>query len=232
CRPGACRSSAGLAELRAVGRSRSDSRGPGVHRFGLLPPWSSRVTRVHVGGAERGYTPASTPPTTLEYGPRRPRPTNRLLSAGMVPGNQRKPRNAPPSDGGREQTSSDSSGPGGPKRGHSGARQGIPKGRGRKPQNSFKPGVRQRGAKVNEHVARWVRAGHPWIFRDALLRPLENTAPGAVLAVADPDGNHLGFALFEPDGAVALRMLAYTLDFDWNEQTMLGRVRAAKAHRE
>lgn len=150
----------------------------------------------------------------------------------MIPGNQRKPRKAPRSDGGREQTSKDSSGPGGPKRGHSGARQGIPKGRGRKPQNSFKPGVRQRGAKVNEHVARWVRAGHPWIFRDALLRPLENTAPGAVVAVADPDGNHLGFALFEPEGAVALRMLAYTLDFDWNEQSMLARVRAAKAHRD
>lgn len=140
----------------------------------------------------------------------------------MVAGKQRNPRKPSPADGGREQ-----------KRGHAGARQGIPSGRGRKPQNPFKPGVRQRGAKVTEHVARWVRAGHPWIFREGLLRPLEGIAPGAVVAVADADGNHLGFALYEPEGAVALRMLARgELDFDWNEATMLARVRAAKAHRD
>jgi len=118
------------------------------------------------------------------------------------------------------------------KRGHAGARQGVPKGRGRKPRDAFHPGVRRRGAKVGEHVARWVRAGHPWIFRDALLRPLEGIAPGAVVAVADPDGNHLGYALFEPEGAVALRMLSRRLEFDWTVDVMLERLRAAKAHRD
>jgi 23S rRNA (cytosine1962-C5)-methyltransferase len=92
--------------------------------------------------------------------------------------------------------------------------------------------VRPRGAKVAEHVARWVRAGHPWIFRDALLRPLEGFAPGAVVAVADGDGNHLGFALFEPEGAVALRMLSRRLEFEWTAEVMLERLRAAKAHRD
>jgi 23S rRNA (cytosine1962-C5)-methyltransferase len=130
----------------------------------------------------------------------------------------RKPRNS--GVGGREK-----------KRGHAGARQGTGKGRPRKPERAFRPGVRRRGAKVSEHVARWIRAGHPWIFRDALLRPLEGVAPGALIAVADPDGNHLGHALFEPEGAVALRMLARDLDFDWTEQTMLARLQAAKAHR-
>lgn len=118
-----------------------------------------------------------------------------------------------------------------PKRGHEGARQGTGKGRPRQAERAFRPGVRPRGAKIGEHATRWVRAGHPWIFRDALLRPLEGLAPGALIAVADADGNQLGHALYEPEGAVVLRMLSRDPDFDWNERTMLARVRAAKAHR-
>ena len=118
------------------------------------------------------------------------------------------------------------------KRGHEGARQGIGKGRPRKPEKAFRPGVRRRGAKVGEHATKWIRAGHPWIFREALLRPLEGLAPGALVAVADADGNHLGHALYEPEGAVALRMVARELDFDWTPEVMLERVRAAKAHRD
>ena len=141
----------------------------------------------------------------------------------MAAAKQRKGRNEPTSEPGRT----------GQKRGHAGAtRPGPAKGRGRKPTTSFRPGVRQRGAKVSEHVARWVRAGHPWIFREALQRPLDGTAPGAVIAVADPDGNHLGFALYEPEGAVALRMLSRRAEFDWTADVMLERLRAAKAHRD
>jgi 23S rRNA (cytosine1962-C5)-methyltransferase len=150
----------------------------------------------------------------------------------MAAANQRNQRKSP-SAGGRDKPATPTSeAEAGRKRGHQGARQGAPKGRGRKPKDSFKPGVRRRGAKIAEHVARWVRAGHPWIFRDALLRPLEGLAPGAIIAVADPDGNHLGYALFEPEGAVALRMLARELDFDWTAEVMLERLRAAMAHRD
>lgn len=137
----------------------------------------------------------------------------------MSAGDKRKPRKPRGPAAGRE-----------PKRGHAGARQGPA--RGRRKQNQFKPGVRRRGAKVPESVARWVRAGHPWIFRDALLRPLEGFAPGALVPVADEHGNHLGHALYEPEGAVVLRMVAYELDFEWTAETMLARLRAAKAHRE
>ncbi|MCA9682812.1 MAG: class I SAM-dependent rRNA methyltransferase [Myxococcales bacterium] len=81
-------------------------------------------------------------------------------------------------------------------------------------------------------MARWIRAGHPWIFRDALLRPLEGFGPGAVVAVADEDGNHIGHALYEPEGAVALRMVSRALEFEWNAETMLARLEMAKAHRD
>lgn len=117
-----------------------------------------------------------------------------------------------------------------PKRGHAGA-QGPPRGRGRKPENSFRPSVRTAGAKVAEKGARFVRAGHPWVFREALLRPLTGFDAGALVPVADDAGNPLGFGLYEPEGAVALRMLAHTRQFEWNADTMLQRVRAAKAHR-
>lgn len=116
------------------------------------------------------------------------------------------------------------------KRGHAGARQGPA--RGRRRAHQFKPAVRSRGAKVSEGVAHWIRAGHPWVFRDALLRPLEGFAPGALVPVADGDGKHLGFALYEPEGAVALRMLSRELEFAWTEVEMLARVRAARAHRQ
>ena len=119
-----------------------------------------------------------------------------------------------------------------PKRGHAKARQGTGKGRPRKPERAFRPGVRSRGAKVNGSVARWIRAGHPWVFRDALLRPLDGVAPGAVLAVADSDGNHLGHALYEPEGAVALRMISREHRFTWSPEVMRERLAAAKAHRD
>ncbi|WP_181197688.1 class I SAM-dependent rRNA methyltransferase [Enhygromyxa salina] len=91
--------------------------------------------------------------------------------------------------------------------------------------------MRRGGAKVAEQAARWIRAGHPWVFRDALLRPLEGVATGAAVAVADGEGNHLGYALYEPEGAVALRMVAREREFDWTSEVMLARLRAAKAHR-
>ncbi|MCA9698892.1 MAG: hypothetical protein KC431_15315, partial [Myxococcales bacterium] len=116
------------------------------------------------------------------------------------------------------------------KRGHVGARQGPA--RGRRTAAAFKPGVRARGAKIGNAVARWIRAGHPWIFRDALLRPLEGFGPGAVVADADEDGNHIGHALYEPEGAVALRMVSRALEFEWNAETMLARLEMAKAHRD
>lgn len=117
-----------------------------------------------------------------------------------------------------------------PKRGHGGA-QGRPPGRGRRTESTFRPSVRSAGAKVAEKGARFVRAGHPWVFREALLRPLTGFDAGALVPVADAEGNHLGFGLYEPEGAVALRMLAHTPEFTWNADAMLARLRAAKAYR-
>jgi 23S rRNA (cytosine1962-C5)-methyltransferase len=117
-----------------------------------------------------------------------------------------------------------------PKRGHVGAKSRA-RGRARKVDDSLRPSVRAAGAKVAEKGARFVRAGHPWVFREALLRPLIGFDAGALVPVADGDGKPLGFGLYEPEGAVALRMVAFGPEFEWNDAAMLERVRAAKAHR-
>lgn len=52
------------------------------------------------------------------------------------------------------------------------------------------------------------------------------------MPVADGDGNHLGHALYEPEGAVALRMVSRAEEFDWNDAVLLDRLRWAKEHRE
>ncbi len=77
-----------------------------------------------------------------------------------------------------------------------------------------------------------VAAGHPWVFRDSLLRDLEGVAPGQVLAISDPDGVHLAQGLVEPSGAVALRIVSRLPQFEWNEKEIAARVDAAIAYRE
>ncbi len=71
---------------------------------------------------------------------------------------------------------------------------------------------RRRGLlRVRPEATVRLRAGHPWVFRDALGRRTGPTEQkGQIVTLADPDGNHIGAGYFEPDGAVAVKML--TLD--------------------
>jgi 23S rRNA (cytosine1962-C5)-methyltransferase len=54
-------------------------------------------------------------------------------------------------------------------------------------------------------VARHLRAGHPWVYREAVGRPLRDE-PGTVLDVVDADGELCGRGLCEGDGAIAVRL--------------------------
>lgn len=98
-----------------------------------------------------------------------------------------------------------------------------------------KPTVRRlgkdRGLKVAPAAMRGVFAGHPWIFRDSLLRNVD-AEPGLPLQVHDEDGRPLGWGLFEPSGAVALRMVSVLEDFTWGPEEIDKRIAAALAHRE
>jgi 23S rRNA (cytosine1962-C5)-methyltransferase len=61
---------------------------------------------------------------------------------------------------------------------------------------------------VKREAAGRVRSGHPWIFREALVSRGElPEAPGQIVTVQDQEGRFLGQGLWEPDGAVAIRIV-------------------------
>ncbi len=70
------------------------------------------------------------------------------------------------------------------------------------------------------------------MFRDSLRRTLDGVEPGAVVQVHDEDGRPLGWGLYEPDGAVAVRMVSTEVDFTWGPEVLEERIAAALAHRE
>src|SRR5437868_334079 len=74
------------------------------------------------------------------------------------------------------------------------------------------PRVRRGTVRLPDDVAWRVRAGHPWIFRDALGgRPLREAA-GDSVDVVDETGAFVARGLYDPAGVIAIRV--YTRDPD------------------
>ncbi|MCA9711086.1 MAG: class I SAM-dependent rRNA methyltransferase [Myxococcales bacterium] len=92
--------------------------------------------------------------------------------------------------------------------------------------------MRGAGVKVSHRAARSLLAGHPWVFRDSLLRPLPDKEAGELIAVHDEDGRPLGWGLVEPEGAIAVRMVSAAESFAWSEAVLAERLEAALALRE
>lgn len=88
-------------------------------------------------------------------------------------------------------------------------------------------GTDERGLKVNEAAARGIRSGHPWVFRDSVRREIDGLEAGASVRVLDLDGRPLGWGLFEPQGAIAVRMVSVDPDFAWGESAVVARIDAA-----
>lgn len=61
--------------------------------------------------------------------------------------------------------------------------------------------------RLRKNLARRVRQGHPWIYRDA-LRTEAQAADGALVRLATGDGRVLGSGFWSERGPLALRMLA------------------------
>jgi 23S rRNA (cytosine1962-C5)-methyltransferase len=59
---------------------------------------------------------------------------------------------------------------------------------------------------LRKNLARSIRRGHPWIYRDA-LRPAAALADGAVVTVAAADGRALGRGFWDARSAIAVRVL-------------------------
>lgn len=94
-----------------------------------------------------------------------------------------------------------------------------------------RPVVRGRGVKVSHRAARGLTSGHPWVFRDSLLRPLDDKEAGELIAVADEDGRSVGWGLVEPEGAIAVRMVGYGPELRWDDAELARRVEVAVQQR-
>lgn len=104
-------------------------------------------------------------------------------------------------------------------------------GRGRGKAPSTGPSVRSPGVKVTAPAASALRAGHPWIFRDALTRPL-SLDTGSVVSVSDEDGHKLGFGLVDRDATVAVRMIGRGETGAFEAPEVRARIDKALARRE
>jgi 23S rRNA (cytosine1962-C5)-methyltransferase len=87
--------------------------------------------------------------------------------------------------------------------------------------------IRKNTVRLTGDVASRVRAGHPWVYREALgPRPL-SPEPGTPMDLIDPDGEFVGRALFDADGALALRVFTRNPDTLIDGALVRDRVRAA-----
>jgi 23S rRNA (cytosine1962-C5)-methyltransferase len=86
--------------------------------------------------------------------------------------------------------------------------------------------------RINGAAARGVRTGHPWVFRDSILRFTGELLPGACIRIADEEGRPLGWGLAEPEGAIALRVVSRAEEFAWDNETIAARLDRALLHRE
>jgi 23S rRNA (cytosine1962-C5)-methyltransferase len=56
-------------------------------------------------------------------------------------------------------------------------------------------------------VARRVRLGHPWVYREVLGPRVLRDDPGAVIELNDPDGEFVGRGIFDNETAIAVRVM-------------------------
>jgi 23S rRNA (cytosine1962-C5)-methyltransferase len=93
------------------------------------------------------------------------------------------------------------------------------------------PIVRKNTVRLPGDVAARVRAGHPWVYREALgPRPIA-PEPGTSIDLVDPDGEFVGRALYDADSAIALRVFVRKPDVQIDGALIRERVKAAIALR-
>jgi 23S rRNA (cytosine1962-C5)-methyltransferase len=67
--------------------------------------------------------------------------------------------------------------------------------------------------RLKKDLARSIRRGHPWVYRDALV-PAAELDDGAVVEVRGKDGRFLGIGFWDERSPIAVRMLATEREFD------------------
>jgi 23S rRNA (cytosine1962-C5)-methyltransferase len=93
------------------------------------------------------------------------------------------------------------------------------------------PIVRKNTVRLSPDVGHRIRAGHPWVYREALgPRPL-SVEPGTVIDLVDVDGEVVGRGLYDADSAIAVRVFVRRADAAIDDDLIAARVKAAVALR-
>jgi 23S rRNA (cytosine1962-C5)-methyltransferase len=89
------------------------------------------------------------------------------------------------------------------------------------------PIVRKNTVRLAADIAQRIRAGHPWVYREALgARPLA-VEPGTPIDIIDDEGEFVGRGLYDADSAIALRVFSRNPDIAIDAALLAQRVRAA-----
>lgn len=92
--------------------------------------------------------------------------------------------------------------------------------------------MRKNTVRLPGDVAHRVRAGHPWVYREALgPRPIV-AEPGTQIDCVDDEGEFVGRGLYDGDSAIALRVFVRKPDVAIDGKLIADRVRAAIALRK
>jgi 23S rRNA (cytosine1962-C5)-methyltransferase len=93
------------------------------------------------------------------------------------------------------------------------------------------PIVRKNTVRLAPDIAQRVRAGHPWVYREAMgPRPIA-PEPGTPIDLVDPDGEFVGRGLYDADSAIAVRVFVRRPDVAIDADLIAARVRGAIALR-
>src|SRR5512146_3110213 len=92
--------------------------------------------------------------------------------------------------------------------------------------------VRKNTVRLPADIAHRVRAGHPWVYREALgPRPIA-PEPGTPIDLIDPDGEFVGRGVYDGDSAIAVRVFVRNPDVSIDGALIRERVKAAVALRK
>ena len=92
--------------------------------------------------------------------------------------------------------------------------------------------VRRGTVRLPHEVARRIRLGHPWVYREALdARRALREKPGAVIDLVDWDGDFVGKGVFDGESAIAVRVISRDPGAEIGPALVAARVKAALAMR-
>lgn len=94
------------------------------------------------------------------------------------------------------------------------------------------PIVRKNTVRLPADIAQRVRAGHPWVYREALGPRALAAEPGTSIDVVDDEGEFVGRGLYDGDSVIALRVFVRSPDVAIDGALVTTRVRAAIALRK